>query len=51
MHLYEHKKYVFRNAKFCGEILSGSKNLQKMQSWAGFDIQYVGYDCARFFCG
>lgn len=51
MHLYEHKKYVFRNAKFCGEILSGSKNLPKMRSWAGFDIQYAGYGRARFFCG
>ena len=29
MHLYEHKKYVLRNAKFYGEIFSGSKNLQK----------------------
>ena len=32
MHLYEHMKYVFLNAKFCGEILSGSKNLSKTQS-------------------
>lgn len=49
MHLYEHKKYVFRSVKFCGKILSGSKTCKKMQSWTRSDVQYVGYDCSRFF--
>ena len=50
MHLYEHKKYVFRSVKLCGKILSGSKKpAKKIQSWTKSDVQYVGYDCARFF--
>ena len=28
---------------------AAKKTCKKMQSWTKSDVQYVGYDCARFF--